>query len=113
MHIGRSEWGKEGADWGFRVDLRLRIFVGDWRVDQLLSLPAGRHAERDPAVVVRFFCGRQVELRERNLLRTARSEVPQSLANDGVVVDLLLMLIAEYQNCGRKDRSPCRCAGSR
>jgi hypothetical protein len=63
---------------------------------QLLGLAAGWDAEGQPAVFVRFGgCG-QVQIRERNFLGVLRSEVPESLADYGVVANFLFVLIAKY-----------------
>ena len=69
----------------------------------LLGFPGGGDAEGDAAVVVGLFRSGEVEVRERNLLRMLGREVPESLADDGVVADLLLVLIAEDQDRGGKD----------
>ena len=66
----------------------------------LLTLTRARHAEIDTALVVRLGRSRQVEVRERNLLRMLRREVPQNLAYDGVILHFLLVLIAENQHRG-------------
>src|SRR5258706_5990065 len=66
----------------------------------LLPFTRARHAEIDTALVVRLGRSRQVEIRQRNLLRMLRSEDPQSLAYDGVILHFLFVLIAENQHRG-------------
>ena len=57
-------------------------------------------AEIDAARVICFGgCG-QIEIGERNFLRMLRSEVPQCLSYDGVILDFLFALIAENQHRG-------------
>ena len=58
------------------------------------------HAEIDTAFIVRLGRGWQVEFGQRNLLRMLRSEDPQSLAYDGVILHFLFVLIAENQHRG-------------
>jgi len=48
--------------------------------------------------------GLQVEIGERNFLGALGCEVPEGLADDGVVLYLLLVLIAEHEDCGRDHR---------
>lgn len=60
-----------------------------------------RQAEIHTALVVRLGRGWKVEIREGNLLRMLRSEVPQRPAYDGVILHFLLMLIVENQHRGR------------
>ena len=57
-------------------------------------------AEIDAARVIHLGgCG-QVEIGERNFFRMLRSEVPQCLSYDGVILDFLFALIAENQHRG-------------
>ena len=72
--------------------------------ERLLGFPRGGDAEGDAAVVIGFFGSGEVEVAERDLLRVLRREVPESLADDGVIADLLLTLIAEDEDSGGKDR---------
>jgi hypothetical protein len=59
------------------------------------------HVEIHAARVVLLGRRRQVEFRERNLLRVLRSEIPQGLAHDGIILHFLFVLIAENQHRGR------------
>jgi hypothetical protein len=59
------------------------------------------HVEINAVLVVFLGRCRYVEVRERNLLRMLRIEVPQGLADDGVIVYLLLVLVTENQHRGR------------
>ena len=69
-----------------------------------MGFAGGRNAESEAAVIVGFCrCG-QVKIGERNLLGTLGSEVPERLADDGVVANFLFVLIAEHQNCIGQDR---------
>src|ERR1700689_5589359 len=70
----------------------------------LVAFAAGGNAESYSALFVGLGSRGQVEVRERNLLRVLRSEVPQRLPNNRVVVYSLLMLIAEPQHRIRQNR---------
>lgn len=91
---------------------------GEWdntvfKLQRLLGFVAGRDAESYAAIVIGLHCGDEVEIGERNLFGMLRSEIPQSLANDGVILDFLLMLIAVHKNSGRHDRRALRLAAGR
>ena len=72
--------------------------------NQLLSFARRRDAEGDAAIVIGLFGRGQVEIREWNLLRVLWGEVPQSLPDDRIVADFLVVLVAEDQDRGGKDR---------
>src|SRR5579872_1603043 len=79
---------------------------GEWGLrGRLLPFVERRDTEGYALVVVGLGgCG-QVEFCERNLFCALGSEVPKRLADDSVIVDLLLVLIAEDENCVRHDGS--------
>src|SRR5271169_3495273 len=56
------------------------------------------HVKIYAALVVLLGRGRQVEVRERNLLRMLWVEIPQGLADDRVIVYFLFVLVAENQH---------------
>ena len=56
-------------------------------------------AEGHPAIVVGLGRSGEVEIRQRDFLVLGR-EGPQSLADDGVVLHFLLVLIAEHEHRG-------------
>src|SRR5262252_4044989 len=62
-----------------------------------------RDLERYAAIIVSLLCGGQVKVGKGNLLSPLRREMPQSLADDRVVPDFLLMLIAVDEHGGRND----------
>ena len=69
-------------------------------VKLLLAFVCFGNAERYTAIVVSVFRCRNVKVCQRNLLCASGQESPHSLPDDGVVLDLLAMLIAKYQNRG-------------
>ncbi len=54
------------------------------------------------AIVVGFRGRRKIQIDQRNFLRVLRRETPQRSAYDGIILHFLLVLIAEYQDCGRQ-----------
>src|SRR5271166_2864566 len=66
--------------------------------NRLLSFAAGWNPERHPALFVGFRGRGQVEIGKWNFFGVLRSEVPQGLADDGVVAYFLLVLVAEDQH---------------
>src|SRR5579862_9819819 len=83
--------GKRRGEWGLR--------------GRLLAFVERRDAEGYTLVVVGLGgCG-QVEFCKRNSFCAPGSEVPERLADDSVIVDLLLVLIAENKNRVRHDGS--------
>src|SRR5579864_2785732 len=76
----------------------------------LLGFAAGGNPEGHTPVVVRFGRGGQVKIRQRNLFGVAGSKIPKRLADDGIILNFFLMLIAEDQYSGGHDLgSLCRC----
>ena len=69
-------------------------------VEQLLAFVGPGNAEGYTAIVVSLFRCRYVEVCQRNLLRVSGRKSPHRLPDDGVVLNLLAMLIAKYQNRG-------------
>src|SRR5438552_10634235 len=75
----------------------------DLNRETLLGFVASGNPEGHAPVIVGFRgCG-QVEISQRNLFPVLGSEVPERLADYGVVLNFLLMLIAEDQNCAGHD----------
>src|SRR5437879_563631 len=66
----------------------------------LLTFTHARYAEIDSALIVRLGRGWNIQVSQRNLLRMLRSEGPQRLAHNGVILHFLLVLIAEHQHRG-------------
>lgn len=81
-----------------------KIFTARSYAQENLLLTGGRtrHVEIHAALVVFLSSGGNVEVRERNLLSVLRVEIKQGLANDGVIVHFLLVLISENQHRGRR-----------
>jgi hypothetical protein len=71
----------------------------------LLGLVCGGDAEGYSSIVIRFRGCRQIQIGERDFLRVLGSKIPERLADDGVVLNLLPMLIAEDQQGRREDRT--------
>jgi len=71
-------------------------------IKRLLTVVRAGHVEIHAALVVGLGSGGNVEIREWNLLRMLRVEVKQGLADDGVIVYFLFVLIAENQHRGRR-----------
>jgi len=67
----------------------------------LLAFRSIRQTEIDTAVLVGLRSRSNIEVAERYLFRVLRREVPQRLANNGVVVNLFFTLIAEDKNRSR------------
>ncbi len=86
---------------------------GQLKPEELLGFVAGRNAESQAAILVGCRgCG-QVEIRQRDFFRALGREIPECLADDGVVSNLLLALIAEDKNCGGRDRGSLRICARR
>ena len=66
----------------------------------------GGDAESEAAFVVGLGGGGQIRSASGIFWCGARAKVPESLADDGVVADFLLVLIAEYEDGGGRSRSP-------
>lgn len=66
----------------------------------LLAFVRTGQPEIHSPLVVGLGRGRQVQVRQRNLLRMLRSEVPQRLPYDGIVLYFQPALIAEHQHRG-------------
>src|ERR1700722_14038600 len=83
---------------------------GEWRVPSpvLLAFVRQRNVKTNAPLVVGFDGGRQVEIGKRDFLGAWGTETPQSLADDGVVLNLLFMLIAKNQDGGGDDRGSLR-----
>lgn len=64
----------------------------------LLTFVRPGDAEVNPAFVVDSRGCRDVQFRQRNLFGVLRGEYPHRLADDGIILDLLLVLIAENQH---------------
>ena len=60
--------------------------------------------ESDAAIFVGLLCRRQVQARDGDLFGPLRSETPQGVADNRVVLDFLLMLIAEDEDSCRENQ---------
>jgi len=72
-----------------------------------LGFVRGWGAEGHAAIVVGLGGGGKVEIGQGDFLVLGRKG-PQSLADDGVVLDFELVLIAEHEHCGGQDRGAFR-----
>jgi hypothetical protein len=73
----------------------------------LLRFVRGWGAEGHAAIVVGLGGSSQVKIREGDFLMLG-GEGPESLADNGVVLNFELVLIAEYEHCGGQDRGAFR-----
>src|ERR1700688_3764494 len=69
------------------------------------------HVEIDAALFVGLCGSLQVEIGERNFLLMLRGEVPQGLADDGIILHLFFVSIAENQDCIGDDLRRVHLAG--
>src|SRR5215469_2310839 len=67
----------------------------------LVQLGSCRKLEVDAALVILLHCGREVKLRQGDLARTTTGEVIKSVADNGIIHNLLLVAVFEYQHCRR------------
>jgi hypothetical protein len=76
-----------------------------WEDEALLAFVGGRNTEGDSTIIVGLLRGGQVKVGQRNFLSATRSKIPQCPADDGIVLNFLLMLVAEYQHRRRHHRT--------
>jgi len=67
-------------------------------VKNLLPRSARGDLEVDATIVIGFACGCEIEVGKENLVGTARAEVKQSIAHDGVVDHVGLMAVFENEH---------------
>src|SRR5437588_7537764 len=70
-------------------------------VKNLLPRSARGDLEVDATIVIGFACGCEIEVGKENLVGTARAEVKQSIAHDGVVDHVGLMAVFENEHSRR------------
>lgn len=76
------------------------------RAGRLLPFTRTRQLEVDSAIVIGLGRRGNVEFRERNLFGALRREVPEHRTDDGVVLNLSLVLIAKNKDGSRIDMRP-------